>query len=207
MNSRVLAVKVVSGPGRGVGIVTIHAARRIGQTNPLFSPPAGLDSSSMGSVLSTALNNLLSSFSSNGVPSEHAYSAVTAAFQTAWNGDPIVSAAAGNALLHTDGGYGPNTALAVATVNGGSAPTVNTAPAPPGAPPATPVPAPSSNNASALAGMSTWGLWLVGAAAVGGAYLVGKSAMDKHGGKVAHHARRAHAALRHHARRLVRRRH
>jgi hypothetical protein len=206
MNSKVLATRIVTGPGGGVGILRIHAARqRVGSTNPNFAPPAGLDSNSMGAGLSAALQTLLSTYSSNGVPSEHAYDATAAAFQQIWNNDPIVSAAGGNALLSVDGGYGPNTALAVATINGGSAPSVNPSPAPPGTPPAAPVPSPSPAPASALAGMSTWGLWLVGAAAVGGAYLIGKSAMEQHGGKVLGHARRAHAQLRHHARRLSRR--
>lgn len=205
--NRVLATRIVRGPSGGVGIQVIHAARRVGSTNPNFAPPSGLNANTMGAGLQAALNTLLTNYSSNGVPSEHAYDSTAAAFQQVWNNDPIVSAAGGNALLSVDGGYGPNTAAAVAAINGGSAPSVNTNPAPPGAPPPTPPsPAPpASNNASALAGMSTWGLWLVGAAAVGGAYLVGKSAMDKHGGKIASHARRAHHALRHHARRLARR--
>lgn len=99
----------------------------LGQTNPFFAPPSGLTADTMGSALSDALNAMLTDFTAHGVPSEHSVSESTLAFQRAWNKDPIVAAVKGNALLSEDGGYGPNTSLATATVNGGSAPTVNTA--------------------------------------------------------------------------------
>ena len=99
----------------------------LGQTNPLFAPPSGLNAQTMGSALSDALNAMLTDFTTNGVPSEHSVSASTLAFQKAWNADDIVAAVGGNAKLSEDGGYGPNTSLATATVNGGSAPKVNTA--------------------------------------------------------------------------------
>jgi len=214
MNSRLVATRLTrTADGRGIGVQKIYAStgapqtqvRRIGATNPNFSPPSGLDASSAAPGTLIALNNLLTAYSSSGVPSEHAYDANAAAFQTAWNNDPTVAAAGGNALLQVDGGYGPNTHDAVAAINGGSAPDVNAAPAPSGSTPVTPAPTPApSSNASIMAGMPTWGLWLVGLAAVGGAYLVGKSAMEQHGGKMMAHATRTHHQLRHHARRLAR---
>jgi hypothetical protein len=103
------------------------SAPGLGQTNPLFAPPAGLTATTMGDALAAALNAMLTDFTANGVPSEHSVSATTLAFQKAWNKDPIVVAFGGNAKLSEDGGYGPNTSLATATVNGGSFPSVNTA--------------------------------------------------------------------------------
>lgn len=207
MTSRLVATRLTrSSDGRAIGVQKIFAGGKIGATKPNFAVPSGLDATTAGPALLTALNDLLTSFSSSGTPSEHAYNAKAAAFQTAWNADPTVAAAGSTATLDVDGGYGPNTHDAVAAINGGSAPDVNTAPAPAGSTPAstTVVPASASANASIMAGMPTWGLWLVGLAAVGGAYLVGKSAMDKHGGKVMGHARTTHRQLRHHARRLSR---
>jgi hypothetical protein len=99
----------------------------LGQTNPSFAPPSGLTASTMSDALAAALQAMLTDFTANGVPSEHSVSESTLAFQKAWNKDFYVAAVKGNALLAEDGGYGPNTSLATATVNGGSAPTVNTA--------------------------------------------------------------------------------
>jgi hypothetical protein len=115
----------------------------LGQTNPLFAPPSTLTAQTMGTALAAALQAMLADFNANGVPSEHSASATTGAFQTAWNKDPLVAAVGGNALLSVDESYGPNTALATATVNGGSAPTVNTStpstsPTTPTTPPTTP---------------------------------------------------------------------
>ena len=211
MTSRLVATRLTrSADGRAIGVQKIFAGAsqgRIGATKGNFAPPSGLDATTAGPALLTALNDLLTSFSSGGVPSEHAYNAKAAAFQQAWNQDPIVAAAGSTATLDVDGGYGPNTHDAVAAVNGGSAPDVNTAAAPAGSTPASTTVVPggsASANASIMAGMPTWGLWLVGLAAVGGAYLVGKSALEKHGRPAMAHATRTHRQLRHHARRLAR---
>lgn len=209
MTSRLVATRLTrSADGRAIGVKKIYTgAPRVGATKPNFAVPSGLDSSSAAPATLNAANALMNAYAS-GVPSEHAYSAVAAAFQSAWNADPAVVAAGASATLDVDGGYGPNTHDAVAAINGGSAPDVNTAPAPPGSTPASTTVVPgsssSSSQASIMAGMPTWGLWLVGLAAVGGAYLVGKSAIEKHGGKVMGHARTTHRQLRHHARRLAR---
>jgi hypothetical protein len=210
MNSRLVATRLTrTADGRGIGVQKIYAAsRKIGATKANFAVPSGLDATTAGPSLLDALNALLTSYTSSGVPSEHAYNAKAAAFQQAWNADPTVAAAGATAMLDVDGGYGPNTHDAVAAVNGGSAPDVNTTAAPAGSTPASTTVVPgssSSSSASIMAGMPTWGLWLVGLAAVGGAYLVGKSAMEQHGGKMHAHAMRTHRQLRHHARRLARR--
>lgn len=64
----------------------------------------------------------------------------------------------------------------------------------------------TTTNNNLFAGMPVWAKWLVGAAAVGGAYVVGTAVVKKHGGKVTSHARRLHGRLQHHARRLTHRR-
>jgi hypothetical protein len=174
---------------------------QVGQTNPNFAPPSGLDATTMGAGLTAALQTLLTTFAANGVPSEHVNDPTTASFQQVWNNDPTVSAAGGNALLNVDGGYGPNTAAAVAAINGGSAPAVNTNPAPaPGGGGGNVVVNPPSNNQSVT--MPDWGPYVIGAAAIGGAGLVGAALIKKHGGKVKTHAARVHKQLLHHAARI-----
>jgi len=98
----------------------------MGATNASFAPPASLTATTMGPALSNALNALLTGYSAAGVPSMHVDDPLCRAFQSAWNADPIAAAAGGNALLDVDGGYGENSATAVAAINGGSAPPVNT---------------------------------------------------------------------------------
>jgi len=185
------------------------STQTIGATNPSFTVPSGLDATTAGQGLLDALNNLLTTFNGT-APSEHSYSAVTAAFQTAWNADPSVSAVGGNALLQVDGGYGPNVHTAVAAINGGSAPDVNTSGASPSPSPSTPsttiVPSTSNSIVNYWNSLPTWEQWAIGLAGLGGAVVVGNALWKKHGGmvkgKVRGHVGRAHAALRHHAARL-----
>jgi hypothetical protein len=172
--------------------------RQIAATRSNFSPPAGLDSSTASSQLLSSMQDLLTAYS-GGAPSEHAYDSKAAAFQAMWDAESAVIAAGSSASLDVDGGYGPNTHDAVAAINGGSAPSVNTAPAPAGSTPTTTV-VPSSSNASVS--MPNWGPYAIGAAAVGGAAIVGAAVIKKHGGTIKGHARRAHAHLRAHASRM-----
>ena len=190
-----------------------------GATNPNFAVPSGFDQTTAVQATLDAANTLLTTYNGT-APSEHAYSSVAAAFQTAWNADPTIAAAGGNALLQVDGAYGPNTHDAIAAVNGGSAPDVNTAPASPTPSPtpspSSPTPAPSSSNSivNYWNTLPTWEQWAIGIAGVGGAAVVGNALWQKHGGKVkaaaSRHVTAAHHQLRHHASRLhatVRRRH
>jgi hypothetical protein len=177
-------------------------------TNPFFSPPAAFSNgtASPGSDLSSALGTLTSTYDSNGVPSEHVYDATCAAFQTSWNADPTVTAAGGNATLDTDGCYGPNTHDAVASINGGTAPDVNTAQGGSPAPETNTPGGYSSNIVEYWNSLPLWEQIAIGVAGVGGAVAVGKALYGKHGAKVGkavrHHASKAHHALRHHAARL-----
>jgi len=148
-------------PLRGIGF--------IGQSNPGFAPPADLSATTASAGALDAANTLMQNFSGSGTPTETTVSPVVQAFQSAWNGDPLVSAAGGNALLSVDGEYGPNTRDAVAAINGGSAPAVNAGGAPAPAPlpvPVTPaapvVPASSSSGGHAL----LWALAIAAAVAV-----------------------------------------
>ena len=197
-------------------IRTVQGAHTIGATNPSFVAPSATDvaNNPPGQALADASVALLSFFSSNGVPSEHsttAYSAVQN-FQTAWNADPLSQINA-NGTLSVDGAYGPNTYDALNSISGGSAPAVNTSPASPSSSSTTTtVPGGSTTTTTTtsttnniFAGMPVWAKWVVGAAAVGGVYVVGKAAYKKHGGTVRGHASRLHARLRHHARRLTHR--
>jgi hypothetical protein len=102
-------------------------------------------------------------------------------------------------MLDVDGGYGPNTHDAVAAVNGGNAPAVNTAPAPQGSP--SPAVVPGSSSSSSIS-MPNWGPYVIGAAAIGGVGLVGAALIKKHGGAIKGHASRAHAKLKAHASRI-----
>jgi hypothetical protein len=160
----------------------------LGATNPNFAPPSGLDSGSMGADLSNALNALLQAYTASGVPAESTADPSASAFQTAWNADPAVSAVGGNALLAVDGGYGPNTALAVSTINGGSFPPVNggAAPAPmPGTTPANPLVAPAAPGAVTPAGAASSHtmLWLLALlAAAGAAYAAHRMLKKKNSG-------------------------
>jgi len=113
-----------------VGRVGRGRRRSLGQTNPLFRVPAGFSDQTAGSALLTALNDMLLAWDQTGVPSEHVSDPFALAFQRAWNADPTIAAAGGNALLSVDGGYGDNVETAVMAINGGSAPTVNSGSAP-----------------------------------------------------------------------------
>ena len=183
----------------------------LGATNPNFVAPSATDlaNNPPGQALADAAVALLSYFSSNGVPSEHGGAGgAVSAFQSAWNADPLSSVNA-NGKLSVDDAYGPNSYAALNSISGGSAPPVNTAPASGGSAPApgstTTTTTTTSTTNNLFAGMPVWAKWLVGAAAVGGAYVVGTAVVKKHGGKVTHHARRLHGRLQHHARRLTHR--
>jgi hypothetical protein len=180
-----------------------NGGRRIGLTNPNFAVPSDMSSSSASTALVDAVNNLISAYGT-GVPSMHAYSTSAAAVQQAWMQDPIVVSAGLSARVDVDGGYGNNTHDIVVAING-SAPDVNTAAAPAGAPTVTTTPSTSTTTTTAsttILGMSPLAAALVGVAAAGGAYLVGKAVVKKHGHKVSGHARRLHSRLTHHVRRL-----
>lgn len=101
----------------------------LGATKATFYVPSGMTPTTASAGLVDAVNALLAAYQASGVPSEHAASPEALAVQEAWNADPIVKAAASGAKLDADSGYGPNTHDAVAVVNGGSAPDVNTGPA------------------------------------------------------------------------------
>jgi hypothetical protein len=101
----------------------------LGSTKATFYVPSGMTPTSASTRLTDAVQALLTAYNASGVPSEHAASPEALAVQEAWDADPIVIAAGSSALLDKDSGYGPNTHDAVAAVNGGSAPDVNTGPA------------------------------------------------------------------------------
>lgn len=178
----------------------------LGQTNPNFAPPTGLDATTASANLLTALNNLLQDFTNNGIPSEHTYNASTAAFQTAWNAEPAVMAAGANAQLSVDGAYGNNAHDAVAAVNGGSAYDVNTAAAPttptvPTTPttPTTPATNTTTNTTTTTTTTTTSSTGLIIGALVLGAAIVGGTVYYHHGGgKQMLARRRARRALSHH---------
>lgn len=166
----------------------------VGATNPHFTPPSGFSDANASPALLTALNNLLTGYAATGVPSEHVADPLALALQTAWDNDPSIAAVGGNALLDKDGGYGPNTALAVATINGGSAPTVNTSSAP--ATPTNPGTNTTTTTTTTTTTSSSTG-WIIGGALLAAALIVGGTVWYKKGGK-------AHIA-RHRARRAMRR--
>jgi hypothetical protein len=101
----------------------------LGSTKATFYVPSGMSPTSASSALVDAVNALLTAYKASGVPSEHSASPEALAVQEAWDADAIVKAAGASAMLDKDSGYGPNTHDAVAAVNGGSAPDVNTGPA------------------------------------------------------------------------------
>jgi hypothetical protein len=101
----------------------------LGSTKATFYVPTGMTPQSASTALVDAVNALLAAYAASGVPSEHAASPEALAVQEAWDLDPVIKAAGTSALLDKDSGYGPNTHDAVASVNGGSAPDVNTGPA------------------------------------------------------------------------------
>lgn len=186
---------------------------RIGQTNVNFQAPSSdqVANQPPGNVLAAAAQSLLNYFQSSGVPSEHTNNSQVMAFQTAWNGDPLSDINGSNSNLSQDGGYGPNTMAALASINGGSAPPVNTGPAGPPGPVGPPGPAPipgggSTTNTTFFFGWPLWEQALAVAAAAGAAVL-GTTALMKTGPgkKVAGHARRIHGRAVHHARRMTHR--
>jgi hypothetical protein len=107
----------------------VGSVRGLGKTEATFYVPSAMTPSVAGTVLTDAVNALLTAYNASGVPSEHSVSPEALAVQKAWNLDPVVIAAGASAHLDEDAGYGPNTHDAVAAVNGGSAPDVNTGPA------------------------------------------------------------------------------
>lgn len=98
----------------------------VGAVNPNFAVPSAMTPAAASPALVNAVNALLTAYNASGVPSEHSASPEALAVQTAWDNDPIVVAAGTTAQLDQDESYGPNTHDAVAAVNGGSAPDVNT---------------------------------------------------------------------------------
>jgi hypothetical protein len=101
----------------------------LGAVNPNFTIPSAMTPTAASADLQNAVNALLTAYTASGVPSEHTASPEALAVQEAWNADPIVASAGATARLDPDKSYGPNTHDAVAVVNGGSAPAVNTGPA------------------------------------------------------------------------------
>lgn len=185
------------------GLVTVAGAETpamaqamMGATRASFAVPSGMDNTTASTALVMAVSNLLAAYAANGTPSEHAADSYALAVQQAWNADPIVQAAGSSAQLDTDSGYGPNTHDAVAAVAGAgvTVPAVNTGGGGGGGGGGTPVQA-----------MPVWGQWLIGAAVVGGAVVIGGALAKQHGPTVMRHARATHARLRSHARRLARR--
>jgi hypothetical protein len=148
---------------------TVH---RIGATNTSFVAPslAQVQQNPPGDVLAGAAQAMLTYFSQNGVPSEHDAVGVVTQFQTAFNNDPLGQANGDAGQLDEDGGYGPNTHDALASI-AGSAPAVNTGPAPSPSPLVTPTPGVTPAIVPA-GGASTfpWGEVLLIAAVAGGAY-------------------------------------
>jgi hypothetical protein len=134
----------------------------LGATNPNFKVPsaAQVNANPPGAALADAAVALLTEFSANGVPSEHAFSQAVDLFQTAWNADPLSEVNGSDSALDEDGGYGPNAHDALASISGGTAPPVNTSPAPPGTTPPgrttnEPVPQPDASCAGWVVDAST----------------------------------------------------
>jgi len=156
MNTQAIQVRrpTLRRPSRAIVLSQIAHEREqamgLGAVNPSFYVPSGMTPTSASPALLSAVNDLLTSYSANGVPSEHSSSPQALAVQTAWDNDAIVIAAGASAMLDQDESYGPNTHDAVAAVNGGTAPDVNTS-APTSAPVPTtvvvnqPTPAPSTD--------------------------------------------------------------
>lgn len=114
--------------GRTVSAVELERAEgTLGATNPSFLAPtaAQVAATPPGDALANAAVAMLSDFENNGVPSEHISAPSVVAYQTAWNADPLGQANGANGQLQVDGGYGPNVAAALASIDGGTAPPVN----------------------------------------------------------------------------------
>lgn len=166
----------------------------LGAVNPNFAVPSAMTPTAASQGLLDAVNALLVAYTANGVPSEHKASAEALAVQTAWDADPIVVAAGSTAVLDKDSSYGPNTHDAVAAVNGGSAPDVNTGPA------TTTVPTTVVNNTTTTAAAADWtrplliGAAIVAVAGVGTAAIVHaqKSRRER---KKKHHTHSLHPTM------------
>ena len=186
--------KVLTG-GMGVRtsdiIKAVAGTPGVGATNPNFFIAPGVDANTAMQSTLDAVNALLVGYSANGVPSEHVASPLATAVQVAWNREPKVIAAGVNAKLAEDTSYGPNTALVVATLNGGSAPAVNTGST-------TPVPTTVVvNNTSTTTAPSNWTTpLLIGAALVAAAGITTAAVMHtkkRRARRAAHHTTHHHA--------------
>lgn len=113
--------------GRTVSAVHLAGDGTLGATNPSFVAPtvAQVQANPPGDALANAAVAMLNDFEQNGVPSEHVSDSFVVAFQQAWNADPLGQANGENGQLQVDGGYGPNSHDALASI-AGSAPAVNT---------------------------------------------------------------------------------
>ena len=184
--------KVLTG---GMGVRTSDIVRAVagtpgtGATKANFAVPSGLDATTASTALLNAVNALLVGYSGAGVPSEHTASSLAGSVQAAWNADPKVIAAGSTALLDVDESYGPNTMLAVSTVNGGSAPAVNTG--------TTPVPTTVVVNTSTTTAPSNWTTpLLIGAGLVAAAGITTAAVMHmkkRKARRAAHHTTHHHA--------------
>ena len=112
----------------GLSLVPTMGSVDIGATNPSFQAPSTdqVQANPPGDALANAANALLIYMNSNGVPPESSYNAQVAAFQTAWNADPLGQVNGTNGTLQVDGGYGPNVQAALSSLSGGQSPAVNT---------------------------------------------------------------------------------
>lgn len=197
-----------SGAAHPTRAIRLQGIPFLGATNPSFVAPSSSDVSNNPpqQALADAAVALLAYFSANGVPSEHTDNPSVRSFQTAWNADPLSQINA-NGTLDVDGGYGPNSHDALASISGGSAPAVNTASAGSTAvAPAAPSTSTSTSTVSSitnyLSSLPTWAKIALGVGAAGGAVVIGKAVAKKHGGRAMGHARRIHGRLKHHAARL-----
>jgi hypothetical protein len=157
--------------------------RGIGTTNPSFvaPTPGQIATNPPGDTLASAANSLLIYIQANGTPSEHEDNQTVLQFQTSWNNDPLSNANGENSQLSEDGGYGPNTHAALASI-AGTAPAVNTGPAPavtppipppaPGPAPVPPLVLPTPHPLTSPTAASHTGMWLLLAAAGVAAYFL-----------------------------------
>lgn len=148
--------------GRSVSALALfEGGGMLGATNASFIAPtaAQIAATPPGDALANAAVALVTQFQASGVPSEHVSSPIVVAFQNAWNADPLGQVNGANGQLGVDGGYGPNVHDAIASIAGGTAPAVNTAPAPSGGGGVTPTtteePTPATD--------ATCGAWVVDA--------------------------------------------
>jgi hypothetical protein len=169
---------------RRASMGAVHAS--MGQTNTAFAPPTPgqVSTNPPGDTLSSAANSLLIYIQQHGTPSIHEDNQTVLQFQTAWNADPLSDSNGANSQLSEDGGYGPNTHAALASI-AGTAPAVNPGttpavtppiPAPvPGPAPVPPLVIPHPLVTPAHATTSHTGMWLLlGAAAVAAYFLLRK---------------------------------